>query len=210
MNAAPCAFDLIYTCRPLDLVKGVEVGRYRYRIGQLLGKELENHLPKGIDYVVPVPDSGLFYAMGLSESCSVPYLQALVKKDSELRTLSQKSPELREKLLTDNITPIPGLLKSKNIILVDEAIFTGTTLKIVCSKLREEGVGDIYICLPTSPRISYCDYLPQKDILSQKIDINSMKSYFGVRDIFYLDPEVFKHETIEAGAYCTDCFTVNN
>ena len=70
-----------------------------------------------MDYVVPIPNSGLYYAMGLAEQIKVPYLQSLVKPDTLTRSFQISDIALREHVIRQKITPIRELLEDKNIML---------------------------------------------------------------------------------------------
>ena len=59
-RAAPCLFEHVYFARPDSTVFGQSVQAVRKRLGERL---FEEH-PRSADIVVPVPDSGVFRALG--------------------------------------------------------------------------------------------------------------------------------------------------
>lgn len=103
---------------------------------------------------------------------------------------------------------LPGLLEGKNIALVDEAIFTGTTLKTVCRRLRQQGVGKIHIMIPTSPCATPCLYddLPQRDLLACKLSAVEMQEYFGVTSLTFLSYTDLRNYTEAFQHVCLNCF----
>src|SRR5699024_1449616 len=121
---------LLYTCSPAELEGKVQIGHFRYQLGKLLAETLKSGFSETLDYVVPIPNSGLYYAMGVAEALGVPYLQALIKRDGQRRSLQEQDMKVREQMIRENIALLPGLLEGKSVALVDEAIFTGITLKI--------------------------------------------------------------------------------
>jgi amidophosphoribosyltransferase len=63
---AGCFFEHVYFARPDSLVFGESVQAVRKRLGEALYKE---H-PLDVDVVVPVPDSGVYAALGYGRSCA--------------------------------------------------------------------------------------------------------------------------------------------
>src|SRR5690606_28495505 len=64
-----CAFEHVYFSRPDSVVFGDAVGEVRRRLGAQLAREA----PADADLVVPVPDSGLFAALGYSRESGRPF-----------------------------------------------------------------------------------------------------------------------------------------
>ena len=62
------------------------------------------------------------------------------------------------------------LLKGKKVAVVDEAIFTGTTLKVVCEMLWSCGVERVYVCIPTPISKHMCQqYIqPERELIIDK------------------------------------------
>ena len=201
-----CALCLIYTCNPIDVEHGIHIGSYRYFLGAELGRQVVSQLTEPPDYVVPVPNSGLYYAMGFSASSNIPYLQALLKLREGERTLAERDLVKRGRMIRRNMFLLPDLLKGKRVVLVDEAVFTGTTLRLVCEKLRTEGVASIYICIPTSPCVRPCPALPQTDLLAQRLSPDEMRQHFQADGLWFLDAHTFPSHTSQFGPDCTRCF----
>ena len=65
------------------------------------------------------------------------------------RTLCFADVERRTGLIRDHLKLTGEDLQGKQVIVVDEAIFTGTTLRIVCQMLREAGAAKVHIAIPT-------------------------------------------------------------
>lgn len=202
-----CVFRLIYKSLPYERVYNKNIGEYRY----ILGKQLVNVIPENVkeklDYVVPVPSSGLYYAMGLAEELQIPYMQALVKPDTKARSFQLADVALRERVIQDKIYPIEELIRGKIIALVDEAIFTGTTLRVICDMLRECGVKSIYICIPTPVCTHNCkQYIqPERKLLIDKVT-SRVEDYFMVDGVFFQTCSTF-HDSIEdVENICYECF----
>ena len=203
-----CGIRLLYTCSPIELEGKTQVGCFRFQMGRLLGKYAQKGLAGLLDYIVPVPNSGLYYAMGAAESLKVPYLQSLVKRDGHKRTLQETDLQMRERLITENITLLPGLLEGKRIALVDEAIFTGTTLKMICRMLKGQGVASIHILIPTSICATPCPQgeMPQRDLLVHHIPSTEFGHYFGAASVTFLPYDKMRRFTDSFQPVCLECF----
>ncbi len=203
-----CAFKLIYKSSPVDHIYGKVVGEYRYHLGKLLGRSLPQEILDKLDIVVPVPSSGLYYAMGMSEETKIPYLQALVKPDTSTRSFQIADISAREQIIRSKIIPIEDMLKGRTIALVDEAIFTGTTLRLVCDMVKACGAKGIYICLPTPICRNKCrQYVqPDRELLSGKIESENLKDYFKVDGVFFQPYGNFEMSVLDIKNICFDCF----
>ncbi len=202
-----CVFQLIYKSNPVEMAYGINIGSYRYELGKKLGFSLPEEIVGRMDYVVPIPNSGLYYAMGLAEQIKVPYLQSLVKPDTLTRSFQISDIALREHVIRQKITPIRELLEDKNIMLVDEAIFTGTTLRIVCDMVKACGARKIYVAIPTPVCRNVCrQYVqPERRLLSWDVG-EDVAAYFKVDGVFFQSYDRFEEAHRELGEICKDCF----
>ncbi|MFX0073772.1 MAG: phosphoribosyltransferase family protein, partial [Candidatus Hermodarchaeota archaeon] len=121
-----------------------------------------------------------------------PYVEGLMKN----RYIWQLKNIPKEKL-----NPIKPLVKGKNIILIDDSILSGDTLKQIIKMLKEAGAHEIHVRVSCPPIIHNCmlnDSLASKKILiafEKKVtnydDFNmEMKKYIGADSL--------KYQTIEA------------
>lgn len=203
-----CAFNLIYQNNPTETVFGVNVGEFRYKLGYNLGQKIKKPLYDKIDYVVPVPNSGLYYAMGVAGGMGKPYLQSLIKPDLSARSLHIEDISLREELIYNKILPIKELIRGKRLLLVDEAIFTGTTLCVVFDMVRACGAKSISIAIPTPISKNNCKQyiLPKRKLLSEFVNIDEIKDYFKVENIFFQDFDIFYQYIKGVNNICYECF----
>src|SRR5258706_3449424 len=72
---ARCVFEHVYFARPDSVVFGNNVAETRQRFGAQLAREC----PADADVVVPVPDSGVFAALGIAREPGVPFAYGLVR-----------------------------------------------------------------------------------------------------------------------------------
>ncbi len=202
-----CGLRLIYTCSPAETEGVTQIGRFRYQLGKLLGEQVKEELAGKLDYIVPIPNSGLYYAMGVAEVLGVPYLQAVVKRNSQ-RTLKESDLDKRTTYMLGNMMLLPGLLEGKRVALVDEAVFTGTTLKVLCQMLLRSGVAEIYVLIPTSVCAAACPYgdRPPAELLAGRLSLEDMRQYFGIAGIRFLTYDTLRSYTSRFQPVCLECF----
>jgi dTDP-4-dehydrorhamnose reductase len=208
-NQSHCAFQLIYKGDATEQFFNTNVAEFRYNLGKLLGKNLEKQKLKEIDFIVPIPNSGQYYAMGLAAEMNVPYVQSLIKEDPRVRSFNISNISKREGIISSKILPVKKLLENKRIILVDEAVITGTTLRVTCDMLKACDVREIHVCIPTPISFHRCDqYIqPNRKLLTEDINSKELAEYFRVDSITFLSEDNFIQLLGEINSgMCYKCF----
>ena len=203
-----CVFNLIYQLMPDDYFCGERVAKIRLLLGERLATAIPDEIRKKIDYIVPVPKTGMYYAMGLAQKLKIPYMQGLLKESIDARSFQLLDVNVRKVFLKNKISFVKEILNGKSIILVDEAIFTGTTLKLVCRMLWEAGVEHIYLGIPTPPCYTSCSYYvqPKRDMLLEYIRRDMLTEYFGVDAVYFQTVKDFFEEIPNSIELCMECF----
>jgi amidophosphoribosyltransferase len=100
------------------------------------------------------------------------------------------------------------LLAGKSVIVVDEAIFTGATLKVVSRLLSDEGVRCVYFAIPSSEARYSCKFnmQPKRGLLSEYVRKEDLSSYFNVEGVFFQDEETFIQSIEQDKPQCMACF----
>lgn len=70
-----CVFEYVYFSRPDSILNGTNVARVRTEMGRQLARETG----VAADIVVPVPDSGIYAALGFAEELGIRYEPAFVR-----------------------------------------------------------------------------------------------------------------------------------
>lgn len=204
-----CVFDLVYKKEANSYYRNHNIAEMRIEIGKTLAKCIPADIREKLDFITPIPKTGLYYAMGLSEKLKIPYRQALIKETYSKRSFSLTNVDDRKKFLWGKIHPISELIRGKRVGVVDEAIFTGTTLKVVCEMLWECGAEEIYLCIPTPPCRYHCNYLvhPPRKMLLEYMSLEYLKEYFNVTGLFFQDEVFFaKYNRQLDQQVCLECF----
>lgn len=208
-NQQNCGLDLIYRCNPNQVHLNISIASFRHSLGSDFSFEIDNTILQSIDYIVPVPETGKIYAQGIAKELNKPYLEAIFKKKKLGRSFDIQSVAERKKFIISKLGVIPDLIKDKSIGLVDEAIFTGSTLKVAVELFREFNT-KIHILIPSPESINQCqsNMQPSRASLLEYVPRETLKSYFNVDSVTYNSHKLFKRSLISKKTknICTFCF----
>ncbi|MDR2531411.1 MAG: amidophosphoribosyltransferase [Oscillospiraceae bacterium] len=203
-----CVFEYIYFARPDSVIEGVSVHEARIRAGEFLAKE---H-PVVADVVIGVPDSGIDAALGYSKRSGIPYDIGLVKNRYVGRTFIQPAQETRESTVKIKLSAMGSVVRGKRVIVIDDSIVRGTTMKIIIKIIREAGAKEVHIRLSSPPFKNPCFFgtdIDNRDFLiaNQKTP-EEIRGEIGADSLGYLSIE--NVEKVAAGAkcgFCSGCFS---
>lgn len=138
---AMCSMEYIYFSRPDSLLEGDNVHLKRKEIGKQLAKE---HFMNA-DVVIGVPDSSLSAAMGYAEQSKIPFEMGLVKNKYIARSFIAPTQKEREKILLMKLNANEAIIKNKKVILIDDSIVRGSTMKAIIKIIKNAGAKEIHI-----------------------------------------------------------------
>lgn len=204
-----CIFEHIYFSRPDSFVFGENVDKVRRKLGRKLAQE---HPVSDADYVMGVPDSANTAALGYSEGSGLKYEMGLIRNHYVGRTFIHPQQKERDLGVRIKFNTVKGVLKGKSIVIVDDSIVRGTTMKEIVELIRTAGPKHIHLRV-SSPPVKYpCFYgidMPRKSaFIANKKNINQIKKYLQVDSLGYLSAEGML-DCLESPRenFCCACFT---
>jgi amidophosphoribosyltransferase len=153
-HRAHCMFEWVYFARPDSVIDGREVYDVRKRIGEVLAKEQ----PIEADVVIPVPDSGRAHALGFANGSRLPYDEGLMKNRYVERTFIMPEQSQREEGVSIKLNPISSTIKGKRVVVVDDSIVRGTTLRKIVQMLHRGGAKEVHVRIGCPPIRAPCYY----------------------------------------------------
>ena len=141
-----CIFEYVYFARTDSVLDGVSVYEARKEAGRLLAR----HYPAEADLVSGVPDSGNVAARGYAEESGIPFAEALAKNRYVGRTFIQPDQRQRENSLNVKMNALRSNVAGKRVIIIDDSIVRGTTMRRIIKMLRNAGASEVHIrvCSP--------------------------------------------------------------
>ncbi|MFH0711359.1 MAG: amidophosphoribosyltransferase [Candidatus Aenigmatarchaeota archaeon] len=151
---AHCMFERVYIARPDSTLEGGEV----YGIRKELGRKLAKRYPTNAEVIVPVPDTARPGASGISEVTGIPDEEGLIKNRYVPRTFIMPKQASRENSVDIKLNPVKGVIRGKRVVIVDDSLVRGTTMRKIVNKVKEAGATYIEVWLTCPPPISPCYY----------------------------------------------------
>ncbi|MBQ7560084.1 MAG: amidophosphoribosyltransferase [Synergistaceae bacterium] len=203
-----CVFELVYFARPDSIVDGVSVYDFRRRCGMMLAKQKKIEA----DVVMAVPDSGVPAAIGYAEASGIPYGEGLIKNKYMGRTFILPVQEMRDKAVRIKLATIKHNIENKRLIIIDDSIVRGTTLKRIVGHLRDAGAKEIHVCA-ASPEVKFSCYFgidtPHREkLIAVQKSPDEICEYMGADSLTYLSEESLC-EVCGEDLYCKACFDGN-
>ncbi|NLI73902.1 MAG: amidophosphoribosyltransferase [Euryarchaeota archaeon] len=153
-HTAHCMFEWVYFARPDSIIDGREVYDVRKKLGQTLAREQ----PVIADVVIPVPDSGRANALGYAQESGIMYEEGLMKNRYVERTFILPDQSKREEGVSLKLNPIRSTIVDKRVVVVDDSIVRGTTLRKIVQMLRHAGAKEVHVRIGCPPIIAPCYY----------------------------------------------------
>ena len=210
-SRAMCSFEYVYFARPDSIIDGKDV----YAVREAAGKTLAMESPANADIVIGVPDSGTPAAIGYSTGAGIPFRQGLIKNKYIGRTFIQPSKLQREIGIRIKLNPIKSIVEGKSVVLVDDSIVRGTTMRKIISSIKGVGAKEVHLRI-CSPPIRYSCYFgvdtPDiKDFIASDHTIDEIRDELGADSLAFISTEGLLSSlggsatSCDTG-YCTGCF----
>jgi amidophosphoribosyltransferase len=153
-HKAHCMFEWVYFARPDAVIDGQEVYQVRKRLGRILAEEQ----PVDADVVIAVPDSGRAHALGFAEVSKIPYEEGFMKNRYIERTFILPEQSQRDEGVLLKLNPIRSTVKDKRVVIVDDSIVRGTTMRRIVMMTRRAGAKEVHVRIGCPPIKAPCFY----------------------------------------------------
>jgi amidophosphoribosyltransferase len=207
-HATPCIFEHVYFARPDSTVFGKNVASTREAFGARLARE---H-PADADVVIPVPDSGMYAALGYARESGLPFALGLVRNHYVGRTFIEPKQSIRHFGVKVKLNPVREVVAGKRIVMVDDSIVRGTTSRKIVRMLRDAGAKEVHVRISSPPTMNSCHYgidTPTKgELIAANQSVEEIRGYLEADSLGYLSAEgMLEAFGRPAQAACTACFT---
>ena len=177
------------------------------------GKLLAKESPVDADIVIGVPDSGLDASLGYSIQSKIPYGIGFVKNKYMGRSFIMPEQELRENIVSIKLNVIKENICNKRVILIDDSIVRGTTIKKIITLLKNAGAKEVHVRIPSPPFRHPCyfgtDIDSEDKLIANKCgSIDEIRDYIGATSLAYISIDSLKKIAGNSNCgYCMACFT---
>ena len=206
-----CIFEYIYFSRPDSQIFGKNVDKMRRAFGRKLSRE--NPDVTG-DIVISVPDSSNTCALGYSQNSGVKYEIGLIRNHYVGRTFIFPSQRLRDISVRLKFNTVKGVLKDKEVIIIDDSIVRGTTLLKLVKLIKESGAKKVHVRISSPPVKHPCfygmDFPTVEELAAGNQSENEIQKMIDADSLGYLSLDGTLESTSQKKSnFCTACFSGN-
>ena len=203
-----CIFEYVYFARHDSILDGCSVYEARKEAGKLLAR----YYPVEADLVSGVPDSANVAARGYAEESGIPFVEALAKNRYVGRTFIQPDQRQRENSLNVKMNALRSNVDGKRVIIIDDSIVRGTTMRKIIKMLRNAGAAEVHIRI-CSPIIKHpchlgIDIQTYSQLIGAYKNEDQICESLGADSVRYLSVEQLVSTCKSANVgFCLGCFT---
>ena len=206
ITEALCTMEYIYFARPDSDISGINAHEFR----KLSGKRLADEHPAQADIVIGIPDSSISAAIGYAEASGIPYEVGLIKNKYIGRTFIEPSKHLRDRAVLLKLAAIRRVVQDRKIVLIDDSIVRGTTLKHITHLLREAGAAEIHVRI-ASPQITHpcfygVDITKYAELVMAHTSKDDLRDFYRVESLEFMSLPSLRSCSPDRHL-CTGCFT---
>ncbi len=207
---AHCIFEFVYFSRPDSKIFGDTVDKARRKLGKQLGLE---H-PADADIVISVPDSSNTAALGYTRRTTIKYELGLIRNHYVGRTFIHPLQSMRDLSVKLKFNAVTGVLNGRRVVLVDDSIVRGTTLKLLIAMIRKAGAKEVHVRISSPPVIAPCyygmDFPTRTELIANKMSKENIRQQIGADSLEYLSLDgMLSAVPHDEKDYCTACFSGN-
>lgn len=201
-----CLFEFIYLARPDSIMDGKSIYSVRHKSGKRLFREF----PTDGDVVIGAPDSGTVAALGYAEESQIPYALGIIKNRYVGRTFIQPTQKLREQGVRIKLNALTENIVGKRVILVDDSIVRGTTIRRTVETLKKAGAKEVHVRVSSPPVTNSChlgiDIPETETLIAANKTIEEIRDHIGADSLYFLSLEGLVETIGNNGGYCSGCY----
>lgn len=198
-----CSFEAIYFARSDSLLNGTIVRDLRLDLGRCLA----TRAPASADIVVGIPESGLPAAQGYAEVLSLRLVRGLERRGRR-RSFIEPSSASQQRRVAEKFVYASEVLVDKRVVLVDDSIVRGTTMRHVVKVLREAGAKEVHVRIASPPYVRSCFFgvntLDATELIAFENTVEQIGSEIGSDSIGFVDVDDLRSR-IRAPNACVAC-----
>lgn len=150
----PCIFEYVYLARPDSVLDQISVYKARLSMGEALAETFLSRFKNGdhdVDVVIPIPETSRTAALPLAHRLGVDYREGFVKNRYIGRTFIMPGQSQRKKSVRQKLNVIELEIRDKVVLLVEDSIVRGTTIREVIEQCRQAGAKKVYLASAAPP-----------------------------------------------------------
>jgi amidophosphoribosyltransferase len=157
-RCAHCHFEYVYFSDTCSINDNILVDSVRTRLGTILGLEdkLRPRFKEEGWVVIPIPSTSIPSAVSYAKETGLPLNFSLIKGEVGRGFINSSST--RKLVMDSKYNLIPGSVKDKKVILLDDSIVRGETSERIVKLVRESGAKEVHLRVSEMPIKFPCCY----------------------------------------------------
>ncbi|MBU7042502.1 MAG: amidophosphoribosyltransferase [Theionarchaea archaeon] len=201
-QTAHCAFEYVYFSRPDSQVFGTSV----HSVRKLIGEHLEG---QEADVVIGVPETAIPFAMAYATKYDIPVDLGFVRTGRPTRTAIKPTQLERMIGVQLKLNPVRTAVAGKRVVLIDDSVVRGTTMRNTVSLLRRRGAKEVHVRIASPKLVAPCPYgveVPTRDeLIAVDNSEEEIARIIGADSFSYLKVDTLKG--LIGLPVCTGCMT---
>ena len=212
-----CLFEFVYFARPDSRLYGQTVHTARQRMGELLADQAplppDDHDPGPGGHGDARARVGHPRGRGLRPAQRHPLRPR--PGAATATSAARSSPPARPSAAPDvrvKLNPIRENIAGKRLVVVEDSIVRGTTMRALVAMLREAGAAEVHLRISSPPYRWPChfgmDTGTRSELLAADLTVPEVRDYLGCDTLAYLELDALldRHRLAPVG-FCTACLT---
>jgi len=206
-----CSFEYVYIARPDSVMEGKYVYAVRKELGRILAR-MDSVRGVNANLVSGMPDSGTIAALGYAEASGLPYDIAVSINRYVGRTFIRPTQRIRELGVRLKLNPSVQLMSGKNVVIVDDSIVRGVTLKKAMQTIRLSGPKEIHMRIASPPVRFPCRYSLDTSsadmLIASRMNIEALCLHLGADSLKHVkEQDLINAIGLPSNKMCTACFS---
>ena len=188
-----CSYEYVYLARLDSQVNSLPVAKVRNSIGRELAK---THSVKA-DVVIGVPETALPIANGYSQESGLPQELGFMRTGENIRAALEPTQKERLVGVQLKLNPIKSAVEGKDVVLVDDSVVRGNTLRNTVLNLKRNGARQIHVRIGSPALVSSCPYgveiPPRDELISGSLSEKELANNVGADSISFMTVDELQH-----------------
>jgi amidophosphoribosyltransferase len=171
-------------------------------MGKKLAERIKVEIPdEDIDVVIPIPESSITSGTQVARTLNKDLAYGFVKNRYVGRTFIMPEQQLRKASVRRKLNPINDEFKDKKVLLVDDSIVRGTTMKEIVAMCYKAGAKKVSVASAAAkvcfPNVYGIDMAAKKDLIASSRTNDEIKDFLGCDNLVYQSLEDLEESVLE-------------
>ena len=136
--------------------------------------------------------------------------EGLMKNRYVHRTFIMPNQDARDISVREKMNPVKAVVEGKRVVIVDDSIVRGTTMKRIVKMLRDGGAIEVHVRIGSPPLIAPCylgiDMTDRDQFIASDKDVEDIRKEIGADTLSYISIEgLVEALNMEKDDLCLGC-----